>query len=56
MTSCADWGSLRDHFRDVPWKDVFKLSPSEAASEFCEWVQVGIGVYIPLGKYQVKDH
>ena len=25
-----------------------------AASEFCEWVQVGIAVYIPHRKYQVK--
>ena len=27
-----------------------------AASEFCEWVQVGIDVYIPHRKYQVKSH
>ena len=37
---------LRDHLRDVPWEDIFKLSASAAASEFCEWVQVGIDVYI----------
>ena len=52
--SRADWDGLRDHFRDVPWEDIFKLSVSAAASEFCEWVQVGIGVYIPHRKYQVK--
>ena len=23
--SCADWDSLCDHLRDVPWKDIFKL-------------------------------
>ena len=46
--SCADW--------DVPWEDIFKLSASAAASEFCEWVQVGIDVYIPHRKYQVKPH
>ena len=23
--SCADWGSLHDHVRDVPWEDIFKL-------------------------------
>ena len=40
----------------VPWEDIFKLSASAAASEFCEWVQVGIGVYIPHRKYQVKPH
>ena len=32
--------------RDVPWDDIFKLGTSAAASEFCEWVQVGIDVYI----------
>ena len=42
--------------RDVPWEDIFKLSASAAASEFCEWVQVGIDVYIPNRKYQVKPH
>ena len=31
-------------------------SASAAASEFCEWVQVGIDVYIPHRKYQVKPH
>ena len=54
--SCADWDGLRDHLRDVPWEDIFKLSASAAASEFCEWVQVGIDVYIPHRKYQVKPH
>ena len=33
-----------------------KLCASVAASEFCEWNQVGIGVYIPHHKYQVKSH
>ena len=42
--------------RDVPWEDIFKLGPSAAASEFCEWVQVGIDVYIPHQKYQLKSH
>ena len=32
------------------------LSASAAASEFCEWVQVGIDGYIPLHKCQVKSH
>ena len=27
-----------------------------AASEFCEWVQVGIDVYIPHRKHQVQPH
>ena len=54
--SRADWDGLRDHLRDVPWEDIFKLSASAAASEFCEWVQVGIDVYIPHRKYRVKPH
>ena len=32
----------------------FKLSASVGTSEFCELVQVGIDVYIPHRKYQVK--
>ena len=54
--SRTDWDGLRDHLRDVPWEDIFKLGASAAASEFCEWVQVGIDVYIPHRKYQVKPH
>ena len=54
--SRADWHGLRDHLRDIPWEDIFKLSASAAASEFCEWVQVGIDVYISHRKYQVKPH
>ena len=42
--------------KDVPWEDIFKLSASAAASEFFEWVQAGIDVYIPHRKYQVKPH
>ena len=45
--SCADWDGLCDLLRDVSWEDSFKLSASTAASEFCEWIQAGIGVYIP---------
>ena len=52
--SCADWNGLRDHLRDVPWEDIFKLRASDVASEFCEWIQVGIDVYIPHRKYQVN--
>ena len=54
--SCADMTSLCDHLRDVPWEDIFKLGASAAASEFCEWVQVGTDVYIPHRKYQVRPH
>ena len=54
--SRADWDGLRDHLRDVPWEDIFKLGASTAASEFYEWVRVGIDVYIPHCKYRVKPH
>ena len=54
--SRADWDGLCDHLRDVPWEDIFKLCASAAATEFCEWVQVGIDVYFPHRKYQVKPH
>ena len=42
--------------RDIPQEYIFKLGASAAASEFCELVQVGIHVYIPHRKYQVKPH
>ena len=42
--------------KDVPQEDIFKFGASAAAGEFCEWVQVGIDVYIPHRKYQVKPH
>ena len=45
--SCADCDGLSNHLRDVPWEDIFKLGASATASEFCEWVQVGMDVYIP---------
>ena len=33
-----------------------KLGAFTVASEFCEWVQVGLDVYISHRKYQVKPH
>ena len=54
--SRADWDSHCDHLKNVPWEDIFKFSVSAAASEFCEWVQVWINVYIPHRKNQVKPH
>ena len=54
--SRANWDALHHHLRDFPWEDIFKLSPSAAASEFCEYAQVGIDLYIPHRKYQVKPH
>ena len=54
--SHVDWNGLCDYLRDVSWEDIFKFSASAAASEFFEWVQVGIDVYICHRKYQVKPH
>ena len=54
--SHADWDGLCDHLRDASWEDIFKLGASAAASEFCEWVQVGIDVYVPHRKYQAKPN
>ena len=31
--SRVNWGGLRDHLRDVPWEDIFKLSASATASD-----------------------
>ena len=33
-----------------------RFGASDAASEFCEWVQVGIDVYMPHRKGQIKSH
>ena len=52
--SHADWDGFCYHLRDVPWKDFFKPSAPAAASEFCEWVQFVIDVYILHHKYWVK--
>ena len=57
--SCADWGDLTvfyDHLRDFPWDHTFKLGGPAAATEFYEWDHVGINVYMPHHKYQVKSH
>ena len=54
--SHVDWDGLCDYLRDVPWTDIFKLDASAAASEFWQWVQVGIDVHILHREYQVKRH
>ena len=36
--------------------NIFLSSVSAATSEFCEWVQVGMDVYIPHHKKQVNPH
>ena len=49
--SHADCDALPDPFSDVLWEDIFKLGASGTITQFCEWVQVGIDVYIPHCKY-----
>ena len=45
--SCTNSNPLRDHLKNIPWQDIFQFSASSAASDFCEWFQVGIDdVYI----------
>ena len=51
----ADWEGTYDHLWTAPWENIFKPDAS-VASEFCQWIQVGIYVYIPHCKYQVKPH
>ena len=55
LNSCDGQDGLCDHLRNVTCDNIFKCSAS-AASEYCEWVQVGIDVYIPHHKCQVKPH
>ena len=45
--SCADCDHLCDHLQNAPWEDLFKLSASAAASEFCECVRLEL-MYIFL--------
>ena len=54
--SRADRNDLRDHLRDIPSENIFKLSASPVATEFYEWVLIRSDVYIPHRKYQVKLH
>ena len=54
--SRAEWRGLCDHLRDVLWENIFKLSASTAAIEFCDWVQVRIDVYIPHCKSNLRSN
>ena len=54
--SHADCDGIHDNLRDDLWEDIFNFSASAAANEFCECIQVGMYVYIPHCKYEVKPH
>ena len=43
-------------FERCSWEDILEFCASSVASEFWEWFQDGIDVYIPHCKYQVKPH
>ena len=54
--SFVNWDGFCDYFRDAQREDIFKLGAAATASEFWDWVQLGVDVYIPHCKYQVKPH
>ena len=45
--SCADWFSLHDHLKDVPWEDIFEFCASATASKFYEGFRLEL-MYISL--------
>ena len=65
--SRVDWDGLRDHLRDIPYEEIFKLGAFAAGgrfcwrvqvgfAEFCAWIQLVFGLHIHHRKYQVKPH
>ena len=50
-----DMGGIRGHLSNIPIEYIFILGASSSA-EFCDWVQVGIDLYIPHLRYQVQLH
>ena len=54
--SHAEWDNLLDYLRDVRWNNTFIFCPFAAVAEFCELFKVGIDVYIPHRKHQIKPY
>ena len=54
--SCADWESLHHHWEMFHGRISLNSVLLLLRKKFCEWIQVGIDVYIPHRKYQVKSH
>lgn len=52
----VDWDGFCDYLRDVSWQKIFNLAAATAASEFYEYVKLGIDVYARHRKYQLKHH
>ena len=44
--SCADWDGLRDHLRNVPWEDIFKLSASAVSGFRLELMYISLVISI----------
>ena len=53
---CIAYDYSHAYWDSLCGEDIFKLSASAAASEFCEWGQVKIDVHIFHQIYQVKPH
>ena len=53
--SRADLDDLHDDFRDIHGR-ISLNSDCAVGTEFCEWGQVGINLYIPCRNYQVLIH
>ena len=53
--SLADWDGLCDHLRDVPWKDIFKLSASATLMNFVSGFRLEL-MYIFLTENIKSSH
>ena len=51
--SCADWDSLHDYLRGIPWEYFFNSVLLLLLMNFVSGFRL---VYIPHHKYQVKPH
>ena len=40
----------------MPWDNTFDRGVHYAATEFSEWVRLGMDVYVPHRKFQVRPH
>ena len=54
--SYVDWDVLCDHLTDIPLTGIFTIGVSVADVEICDWVQIGIDLFIPHWKSLVKPH
>lgn len=50
----ADWDSLHDFLRYVPWTGIFNTTNENCATQVSSWLKAGIDLFIPSRKYQVE--